>query len=252
MKTFTGFEYLLIDAANNFHTGLDKKTFEERIQWTTDNLTWLEDLAGITKWKNKPLYLKAVQAIRKAQAGIPTGHLVGLDAVNSGMQIMSALVGCEKGANATGLIDPDVRSNAYAEITENMVKELGTHIPNEADRVKLATIAAMYGSRAEPRNLFGEDTPELEAFQKALYTTAPGACHILQTLLESWQPYALAHSWKLPDGFQALVKVMQRIDDCRIEVDELNHATFTYQYYVNEGEKSGVKNAAKSYWLNAQ
>lgn len=73
MKTYTGFQYLLIDASNQ-HSG-DKWLFEDRIQWATDNLdSPLNQLADTAE--TKPLYMKAVQAIRKAQKGIPTGHLV--------------------------------------------------------------------------------------------------------------------------------------------------------------------------------
>lgn len=32
--------------------------------------------------------------------------------------------------------------------------------------------------------------------------------------------------------------------EARIEVDELDHATFTYYYYENEGSKTGLSNAA--------
>jgi hypothetical protein len=242
MKEFTGFEYLLIDAANNF--GHDKLTFEERIGWATTYLPTLE-LLSIERgnWKEKPLYLKAVQAIRKAQAGKPTGHLVGLDAVCSGMQIMSALTGCIDGARATGLVDPDRRADAYTELTELMVQDLGYHLPGERAKVKNACMTSLYGSKKEPENEFGENTPELAAFYRAMVKMAPGACELLDDLLGSWQPYALVHEWILPDGYHARVKVMQATT-CRIEVDELNHATFTYQYYINEGEKKGVKNAA--------
>lgn len=72
---------------------------------------------------------------------------------------------------------------------------------------------------------------------------APGAYTLLQELLDSWQPYALVHSWKLPDGFDARVKVMQK-EETRIEVDELDHASFTYEYYVNQGSKKGLANVA--------
>lgn len=72
---------------------------------------------------------------------------------------------------------------------------------------------------------------------------APGAWQLLQELLASWQPYALVHEWKLPDGFDARVKVMEK-QEARIEVDELDHATFTYEYYENVGSKRGLSNAA--------
>jgi hypothetical protein len=242
MKFYTGWEYLLIDVANAF--GLDKLRFEERIQWAKDNLDNLEDL-GESKpfWKQKPLYQKATMAIRRAQKGEPIGHLVGLDAVCSGMQIMSALTGCHAGATATGLVDPDRRADAYSDCTALMVEELGYHIEGERSKVKNATMTSLYGSKLEPKKEFGEDTPELTAFYKAMYRLAPGACDLLQALLDSWNPGALRHAWRLPDGFFANVKVMQRVEK-RLEVDELDHSTFTYTYYINQGEEKGVKNAA--------
>jgi hypothetical protein len=239
MKTFSGFEYLLIDAANNY--GLDKQTFEKRIAWSRTNLGTLE--MHTDKAEVKPLFVKAVMAIRKAQKGLPTGHLVGFDAVCSGVQIMSALTGCIDGARATGLIDPDVRADAYSTCTDNMKAELGPGFNVSRAKAKDALMKAMYGSKAEPKAIFGEDTPELSAFYKAAYKTAPGAWELLQDLLGSWQAGALEHSWKLPDGYDAKVKV-KVLKEARIEVDELDHATFTYQYYVNEGTKSGLSNAA--------
>lgn len=243
MKTFTGYQYLLIDAANNFNANLDKLTFETRIDWAKTNLDTLEQLAEGAQWKNKPMYLKAVQTIRKAQRGEPTGHLVGLDAVCSGMQIMSVLTGCIKGAAATGLINPNVRSDAYSECTDIMNNILGTSAVIPREDVKQAVMTSLYGSKKEPEKLFGEDTKELEAFKKAMMEMAPGAVDLLQALIESWQPYDTMHSWTLPDGFQARVKVMQRKEH-RIEVDEIGHSSFTYVYYENKGKKRDVKNAA--------
>lgn len=80
MIRYTGFEYLLIDAANSF--GLDKLLFEERIQWGRTNLDQLESLTS--QAESAYLFMKTVAAIRKAQLRIPTGHLVALDACCSG------------------------------------------------------------------------------------------------------------------------------------------------------------------------
>lgn len=241
MKTYTGWQYLLIDAAN--HHGLDKLLFEERIEFMTKNLGSLELMVDQVEPKNKPLYLKAVMAIRKAQQGIPTGHLVGLDASCSGIQVMSALTGCAAGARATGMVDPNVRADAYTAVTKEMGAILGNAINVSRDDAKYATMTTYYGSKKRPKDIFGEDTPELDAFYKAAVTVAPGAWELLQDLLASWQPYALAHSWKLPDGFDARVKVMKKIE-ARIEVDELDHATFTYEFYENEGSRTGLSNVA--------
>lgn len=239
MTFYTGFEYLLIDAATQF--GHDKLTFEQRIAWATGALPVLEQLASDAE--TKPLYMKAVQAIRKAQQGLPTGHLVGVDGTCSGIQMMSVLTGCEAGAKATGLIDPNVRADAYSACTEAMNVILGGNLVVARADAKQALMTSFYGSKAEPKNLFGEDTPELAAFYQAAQVIAPGAWDLLQDLLASWQPYALEHRWVMPDGFDARVKVMRKVES-RIEVDELDHATFTYEYYENQGQKSGLSNAA--------
>lgn len=239
MDSFTGFEYLLIDIANNF--GLDKMLFNERIEWARNNLDSLESLAD--KAETQPLYLKAVQALRKAQAGIPTGHLVELDAAASGIQIMSALTGCVSGATITGLVDPDVRADAYTILTKTMNGILGGGLEVSRKDAKAALMTSFYGSKAKPIEIFGEDTPELDAFYKASAQLAPGAWELLQDLLASWQPWALSHSWKLPDGYDARVKVMEQ-KEARVEVDELNHATFSYTFYENQGSKTGLSNAA--------
>lgn len=242
MKTFTGFEYLLIDLANQF--GLDKETFENRVKWGMDNLHHLESL--VDQADNKPLYIKAMQAVRKALRKEPTGHLVGFDGVCSGVQIMSALTGCYEGAKATGLVDPDVRADAYSTATKVMNEiladqGLSVHIPR-AD-AKQAMMTSFYGSKLTPKTLFGEDTPELTAFYQAMMKIAPGPWELLQSLLDSWQPWAKSHEWQLPDGFEAKVKVMSKVE-ARVEVDELDHATFTYEFYVNEGQPKGLSNAA--------
>lgn len=239
MKNFTGWQWLLIDAANQF--GHDKKLFEERIEWAEAHLVSLETLTD--QAETKPLYIKAVMAIRKAQAGIPTGHMVGVDAACSGIQIMSALTGCTAGATATGLVDPNVRADAYTSVTDAMSAILGSAVAISRTDAKRATMTSFYGSKAEPKALFGEDTPELDAFYQAANKVAPGAWELLQDLLASWKPYALSHSWKLPDGFDAKVKVMTK-REVRIEVDELDHATFSYEFFENQGSRTGLSNVA--------
>lgn len=241
MKCFTGYEYLLIDVANQ--AGHDKLRFEDRIQWTNDNMHTLEAHAATVKAKDRPMFIKSLMALRDAQNGIPSGHLVGFDGVCSGIQMMSVLTGCIKGAEATGLVDPDRRADAYTQCTNEMQHILGAATGVSREDAKRCLMTSFYGSRKVPQEVFGEDTPELNAFYQAANTIAPGAWDLLQILLASWNSYATVHSWKMPDGYDAVVKV--EVDkSARIEVDELNHSTFTYEYSVNEGTKKGLSNAA--------
>ena len=123
MKCFNGIQYIAIDVANSF--GHDKMEFEDRIKWVKDNIDNLEALESGADKKSLPLYRKAVMALRKAQQGMPSGHLVGLDATCSGMQIMSAMTGCIAGATATGLVNPNKRADAYTIVTETMNQQAG-------------------------------------------------------------------------------------------------------------------------------
>lgn len=241
MNLYSGFDYICIDVANQGYD--DKKLFPERIQWVLDNFDNLELLN--TPAKERPLYLKAVMALRDACAGKEIGHLVGLDACCSGMQIMSALTGCIEGAKATNLINTGKRQDAYGLVTEAMCVELDGEVVVTRKDAKNAEMTHLYGSKAEPRGLFGEDTPELAAFYRANWIVCPGANELLSDALAMWQPFALAHSWKLPDNFHAHVKVMQTIET-RIEIDELDKATCTYEYKVNEGKERDVKMAANA------
>ena len=62
----TPYQYILVDVANAW--GLDKLTWDERIQWTRKNLTQLESLHS--QAETPPLYFAAVQALRDAEKGI--------------------------------------------------------------------------------------------------------------------------------------------------------------------------------------
>lgn len=243
MIKFTGWQYLLIDCANAF--GKDKELFEDRIKWTTDNLHHLESLVDQVT-ESKPLYIKAVMAIRKAQQGIPTGHLVAFDATCSGIQIMSVTTGCVAGARNTGLIDPNVRADAYTTckvVMNEILAAVQIVVDISRGDAKSALMTSFYGSKAVPKVIFGEDTPELEAFFEAAATVAPGAWNLLQVLNGSWQAGALQHCWVLPDGFEVKVKVMAKVENDRLEIDELDHASFSYTYKINEGLPKGHKDA---------
>lgn len=67
----------------------------------------------------------------------------------------------------------------------------------------------------------------------------------MDVLLASWQPYTMSHDWTMPDGFEVHVKVMVPVDT-KIEVDELDHASFVYRHEVNAGTEKGLSIAANT------
>ena len=238
MNHYTGGEYLQIDIASQF--GLDKEQFEDRLQWTDQNEYWLEAKMGQA---DDPFrYMAAVMAYRDAQNGVPTGHMVGMDACASGLGIMACLTGCKTTARNVGLTGKQ-RMDMYTICTAEMSKLLGVAVEVIRNDVKYAQMTHFYGSKAKPKELFVEGTKEYRAFFEAQKIVAPGPVELLPMMIYSWRPFALSHSWTLMDGFECICPVMVH-DDVPIEVDELDHATFTYRHRINCGTEKGLELAA--------
>lgn len=245
MQTYSPVEYIKIDIANQ--AGHDNKSFQQRIAWVDS----IKDLRSKTPQTENPAqYLAAVMALEDALAGRPTGHLIGLDACASGISILGILTGCHVTSRNTGVIGQK-RMDMYDECTKAMNTLLEGNIETTRNDVKKSQMTWFYGSKATPKRIFGEDTHELWAFYKAQESVAPGACYIMREFLDSWQPYATHHSHTLPDGYHAVVPVLQKFKS-KIEIDELDHATISYIYEDIAGSETGLAVAAKTYWRNPQ
>ena len=235
MQTFTAFEYLLIDVANNY--GLDKELYPARIAWAKENLDVLEELVGEADSPN--MYWKSVDAIRCAQKGIPTGHLVGFDSAASGIQLLSVMTRCTAGMLNTGVINsvnPKGAPDIYKKCTVVMNS---TSYLRKA--IKNALMTYMYGSEMQPKLTFGEGA-DLEAFYRAAKVVAPEAYSARNILINIFQSGALAHMWEMPDHGVVYKRVWT---DKEYKVQEpLLGSSFTFHTKVNEGQERGVSLAA--------
>lgn len=228
MKNFNAIDYLAIDIANQY--GLDKLNFEQRIQWVRTHVRTLEQQHHTAE--EPQLYLKAVHAFRQALDGQAIGHTVALDAVCSGLQIMSVLTGCRSGCELTGLIDPHTRTDAYSLICQAMQVD----IPRKD--AKEAVMQTFYGSKSIATKLFGQDTATYHAFYQTLQNQAPGAWMLLQQLLQLWNPTSHVHQWSLPDGYIAYIPVMQK-KHSQVYIEELKH-NLEIVYEENSPSASGI------------
>lgn len=244
MKHLSALDYLCIDIANNVGKQGDflgdKDTFENRIQWVKDNINNLPDYYD--KAEDKYQYIKAVMALADVLAGKPTGHTVALDAICSGISIMSAITGCLKGCKATGLVATGYRPDAYTAVTDAMNRMLAKQgIQTSISRkvAKAAVMQSSYGSTRKPKETFGEDTPELRAFEDACMEVAPEAFKLMRVLIDAWNPKALEHSWYMPDAFSVKIKVLEE-KETKIYIKELDDACVTMITKENKPVKRGV------------
>lgn len=237
MQQFTGLEYIKIDMANQF--GLDKLTWDERLAWTDKVLENQDAFDDAVANAEEPIrFLKAFHAYEDAINGVPTGFIMGLDATASFLQIMACLSGCIKTASACNLVNTGKREDPYTMITERLEMD----IPRSKN--KYAIMTNYYNSKAKPREIYGEDTPELERFYQVLLQEFPGAEQIKADAQSLWQSDVEAHQWTLPDGHVARIRVGE-YEEKKIEIPELQtavgqNATFTHRGLVFQPADYGI------------
>lgn len=235
MQKFTPYEYVLIAIANA--NGMDKNTWDERLAWS-DNFVKLSykdqlDYADNECSEEPILMAKAINAHSEILKGNETGFMVNLDATASGIQIMSALTGCHSSAEKVNLIDNGKRNDLYQVMTDEINAEYGTNVSRL--EIKPCVMTTFYGSTAQPKKLFGKGTPELAAFNSSLQTGLAGAYRLLVDMQSLQDENATVYKWTLPDGHTAYVPVMDAVDK-KVEIAELNKATFTFRTKVNQAK----------------
>jgi len=230
-SVFNGLDMLRIDIANCF--GLDKVSWIDRLMWFHEHHNELENL--VENADESLLYLKAVKALRKTEAGEPSGHIMFLDATASGLQIMAALSGCKKTARHVNLINTGHREDVYQEVAVAMNQLLAPKHHVIRSLVKKPVMTHYYNkTRQDTLN-----TEQETAFYTVLSESFEGAEAVKDTINDYWNPNALQHVWTLPDGHVARVRVTHMVN-ARIEVDELDHTTFTYRFEANNSSRLGT------------
>jgi DNA-directed RNA polymerase len=166
---------------------------------------------------------------------------MGLDATASGLQIMSVLSGCVASGKATNLVNTGEREDVYDAVAASMCAN--DVLNTTKDQVKKPVMTVFYGSKAQPKAIFGEDTPELFAFYDTLREILPGPFELMDILQSYWRSDVLHHSWTLPDGHRAIVPVIDVIDKS-LEIDEMDHIRVAYRTKVLRKKRSSRALAA--------
>lgn len=235
MQQFTGVQYLKIDIANNF--GLDKSTWNERIEWFDKHENELAEL--LNRAENPALYFAGVQAWQATKRGEATGYPISLDATSSGLQILAALTGDRKAAQLCNVVNvfkdnEPVRCDGYTVIYGAMLEVVGEASKITREKTKEAIMTALYGSEAVPKEVFGEGAL-LQVFKDTMQAMAPAAWELNEAFILMWDNEALINSWVLPDNFHVHVKVMDRVSET---VHFLNKGYDTFRT-VNQAKEEG-------------
>jgi DNA-directed RNA polymerase len=233
MQKFTPYEYVLIAIANA--NGMDKNQWEERIDWSEKftKMSYADQLDyAKTQCSEEPILMaKAINAHHEIVKGNEIGFMCNLDATASGIQIMSAVTGCHASAVKVNLIDNGKRNDVYQDVATDMNNDFGTAV-SRTD-LKKPIMTTFYGSNAQPKKLFGIGTPELEAFNNAMKHGLRGAYQLLLDIQSLQDATTKLYKWTLPDGHTSYVPVMTAVDK-KVEIAELNKATFTFRTKVNQ------------------
>jgi hypothetical protein len=208
MQRFSAKEYLKIDVANSF--GLDKKSWAERIRWFDDNEKDFGQL--IYKAEEPAMFFAGISAWEAVKKGEPIGYPISLDATSSGLQILAALTGDLSAAKLCNVINTGNREDAYTNVYKFMINILGEDAKIQREDTKRAIMTSLYGSRAVPKEVFGEGVL-YNLFISTMQLLAPAAWELNQTFLDMWNPTALENSWILPDNFHVHVKIVSTMGE---------------------------------------
>lgn len=205
MQEFTGKEYLMIDIANNY--GLDKKPWNQRIQWVKDHENEL--LNHLKEAESPALYYAGVKALEKVKEGKPIGYPISLDATASGIQILSCVLHDRKAASHCNVINTGNREDVYTSCYKKMCDKIGDTAKIEREQVKKAIMTSFYSSEAVPKAVFGEGLL-YETFQQVMAEEMPYLWEANKVFIELWPSNKDVYSWVLPDNFHAIVKVLDK------------------------------------------
>ena len=235
MQKFTGKQYLQIDIASNY--GLDKETWEHRLNWFEQNQGNLDNLVKTAK--EPALFYAGVLAWKDAQQQKATGYPISLDATSSGLQLLACLTGDRQAAQLCNVVSTGQREDAYTNIYDYMLGITGDSAKISRDMAKDAVMTSLYGSEAVPKRVFGTGRL-LGIFFDTMEKLAPAAWELNQAFLTMWNPNALSHDWVLPDNFHVHVKVISQVSNTVHFLDEPFEVFTKVNAPIEEGRSLGA------------
>lgn len=210
MQKFSSLEYLMIDIANNY--GLDKLIWDKRIEWTKNNVHTSADIQKHMNKADSPaqFYAGANEYLKYLEdPEYESGYGISLDSTSSGSQWLSVLTGDDASAKLCNVLNIGTRVDCYTAIYKKLEKIIGKNPLITRDKIKKAIMTVNYGSKATPRELFGEEY--MDIFEDLMSKEMPLAWELNNALVNMWMPDVTNYGWVMPDNFHVSVDVKKKI-----------------------------------------
>ena len=228
-------DWIKVSIANTYGNGIDKKSFDEKIDWVNSQ----EDWSSLIPQADEPCrFQRGIYELNHAKRTGKTSYAVGLDAGASGVQVLSALMGCITGAINTGLA-----SDTPVDIYLRNYEQMGTmvELPSTITRkdLKKALMTFFYGSMAVPKKVFADYPHLLNIFFKACSITAPGAFELFNILMQIMEmlPTKEEFRWVMPNGFTVSTWALDKVSH-QVEIEEFSKKkVHIVRKYVNRTER---------------
>lgn len=217
--TTSGLKYLQIDIANCY--GLDKKSYQERIDYVANNSNDKLVAEGINA-DSQYEYRNAVEQLFAHQNGYPVEHITYLDCTNQALQLYATLTSCKDTAYLCNISSGDELTDAYGVLANAMNELTGLDI-FDRNNCKKALMTTLYGKmdgESEITKYFLENgiqyqdkmtnTEMVEYFQKAMRAIAPHAMRAMDVLQSINCADVDTYYWTMPDGFKVKYDVKSK------------------------------------------
>ena len=200
MKLLSSLDYLKVQICNCF--GLDKLSWEDRIDWVNTNE---DDLLNLCAKADEPAQMfSAVCAYHDALLELPINATVSLDATASCVQYIAILTGDRQSAVASNIVDSGIRADAYTMV--HAATGL-TDIPRS--HCKKAIMTSAYGGTRDAEEIYGNN---LDKFHQAMNEVLPEVLPFVNLMNSCWNPNVIAHKWVMPDGFEVVLPSEKKVE----------------------------------------
>ena len=217
--TASGLKYLQIDIANCY--GLDKKSYQERIDYVANNSN--DNLVAEGVNADSPYeYRNAVEQLFTHQNGYPVEHITYLDCTNQALQLYAVLTSCKDTAYLCNISSGDELTDAYGVLANAMNELTGLDI-FDRNNCKKALMTTLYGKMDGESEIIGyflengiqyqdkiTNAEMVEYFQKAMRAIAPHAMRAMDILQSINCAEMDTYYWTMPDGFKVKYDVKSK------------------------------------------